>query len=165
MKPLLAALALAAGLGVLPAQAQPSSVQPPPAAASSPNSVESVRQAMRSDKRGLVERNMHLTPAEAAKFWPLYDDYQAELDRIVQRQNRAVLDYINGENTMTDANAKRILREVMRADADEQRLREKQLRNLLAVLPARKAVRYMQIENKLRTIQRYDVAERLSLVR
>ena len=64
----------------------------------------------------------------------------------------------------TDANAKRILREVMRADSDEQRLREKQLRSLLSVLPARKAVRYMQIENKLRTIQRYDVAERLSLV-
>ena len=165
MKPLLAALALSAGLGALAAHAQQSSVQAAPAQAASANTADSVRQAMRADKRGLVERNMQLTPAEAARFWPLYDEFQQELDRIVQRQNRAVLDYINAEETMTDANAKRILREVMRADADEQRLHERQLRKLLAVLPARKAVRYMQIENKLRTIQRYDVAERISLVR
>jgi Spy/CpxP family protein refolding chaperone len=165
MKPLVAALTLASGLWALAAHAQPSSAQPPAAPAAGPNTVESVRLAMRSDKRGLVERNMQLTPGEAAKFWPIYDEYQQELDRIVQRQNRVLLDYIHGEDTMTDANAKRILREVMRADGDEQRLREKELRKLLSVLPARKAVRYIQIENKLRTIQRYDVAERFSLVR
>ena len=66
---------------------------------------------------------------------------------------------------MTDANAKRIAREILAADADEQRLRERQLRKLLAALPARKAVRYMQIENKIRTIDRYDLAERMPLVR
>jgi len=162
MRAIIAAVAAAAGVAAMAASAQQPTLEPPTAA---PNTADSVRQAMRSDKRGLVERNMQLTPAEAAKFWPIYDDYQARLDRIVQRQNRALLDYINGENTMTDANAKRILREVMRADADEQRLREKGLRDMLAVLPARKAARFIQIENKLRTIQRYDVAQRLSLVR
>jgi len=164
MKPVLAALVAAAGLWAPGAPAQ-QPARPMADAAPAANTAESVRREMRADKRGLVERNMQLTQAEAAKFWPIYDQYQVELDRVVQRQNRAILDYVNAENTMTDANAKRILREVMRSEADEQRLREKQLRNLLSVLPARKAVRYMQIENKLRTIQRYDIAERISLVR
>ncbi len=124
-----------------------------------------VREAARADKRGLVDKNMQLTAKEAKKFWPLYDDYQRKLDRIMQRQNRAILDYINAEATMTDANAKRIATEILAADADEQKLRERQLRKLLSVLPARKAVRFIQIENKLRTIQRYDIAERIPLVR
>ena len=129
------------------------------------NTPDSVRQAVQSDKRGLVERNMQLTPEEAKKFWPLYDAYQAGLDPIVQRQNRAILDYVNAESTMTDANARRIAREVLDADADEQKLRERQFKKLLAALPARKAVRYLQIENKIRTLNRYDIAERIPLVR
>ena len=141
--------------------ATPEAPQGAPAAVT----VDMVRQAARSDKRGLVEKNMQLTAGEAKKFWPLYDEYQRALDPILRRQNRAGLDYINAESSMTDANAKRIATEILQADADEQKLRERQLRKLLAVLPARKAVRYLQIENKIRTINRYDIAESVPLVR
>ena len=161
MRPVFAAMALAAGFAVPALPQQPA----PGAAAGSQASVDAVRIEMRKDKRGLVERNMQLTREEAAKFWPIYDGYQQELDRIVQRENRAILDYINAENTMTDANAKRIAREILKAEDEEQSLRTKQFRRVLAVLPGRKAVRYLQIENKLRTLQRYDVAERIPLVR
>lgn len=126
--------------------------------------VDAVRQAVRADKRALVEKNMQLTAEEAKKFWPLYDAYQRALDPILQRQNRAILDYINAESSMTDANAKRIAGEILSADADEQKLRERQMRKLLSALPARKAVRYMQIETKIRSLNRFDIAERIPLV-
>ncbi len=150
-------LALACALGTAGAAEAPT--------AAPANTPDSVRQAVQTDKRALVERNMQLTPAEAKKFWPLYDVYQDNLEPIVRRQNRAVMDYINTESSMTDANAKRIAKEIIEADADEQKLREKQLKKLLAALPARKAVRYLQIENKIRTLNRYDIAERIPLVR
>lgn len=146
-----------------PQRAQPPAAPPPVAAAPSP--ADTVRQASRVDKRGLVERNMQLTTGEAKVFWPVYDDYQKKLDRIVQRQNRAILDYVHGEAAMTNANAKRIAKEILAADADEQKLRERMFRQLSSKIPARKAVRYLQIENKIRTIDRYDVAERMALVR
>ena len=127
--------------------------------------VDAVRQQVATDKRALVEKNMDLTPDEARKFWPLYEAYQKDLAPITQRQNRAVLDYVNAESSMTDGNAKRIAREVIETDAAEQKLREKHYKKLLAVLPARKAVRYLQIENKIRALNRFDMAERVSLVR
>ena len=144
----------------LAASAADTAPQPPGA-----TTMEAARQAAATDKRGLVERNMDLSPEEAKKFWPIYDDYQKDLDRIVQRQNRAVLDYVNAESSMTDGNARRIAREVLAADADEQKLRERTARKLLQAVPARKAVRYLQIENKLRAFYRYDIAERIPLVR
>lgn len=165
MRPLLAALATAAACVALPALAQQPAPPAAAATAASRESIDAVRLEMRKDKRGLVERNMQLTAAEAAKFWPIYDAFQQELDRVVQRENRALLDYINAENTMTDANAKRIAREVLKAEDEEQSLRQKQFRRVLAVLPGRKAARYLQIETKLRTLQRYDIAERIPLVR
>lgn len=151
-------LLLAAGLALaLPAVVV--AQQPPP------QTVDSVRQAIRADKRALVEKNMQLTPEEAKKFWPVYDEYQKELDKIVQKQNRAVLDYVNTEASMTDANAKRIAREFLAADAEEQKLRERTAKKMLGALPAKKAVRFLQIENKLRTLNRYDIAERIPLVK
>jgi hypothetical protein len=158
VKRTVAATALAACVGWAAAIEAP----PVPPGASA---VDTVRQAARIDKRTLVEKNMQLTADEAKRFWPLYEDYQRKLDVIVQRQNHAFLDYIGSEAAMTNANAARIGREILAADADEQKLRERQLRKLLAALPARKAVRYMQIENKIRAIDRYDVAERMPLVR
>jgi Spy/CpxP family protein refolding chaperone len=155
----IAALLLIACAGAWPARAQAQQ------AASAAASAEGVRQAVQADKRGLVERNMRLTAEEAKRFWPVYDDYQRRLDRIIQRQNRALLDYINAEESMTDANAKRITLEILETDADEQRLRDRTVRALMGKLPARKAARFMQIENKIRTINRYDIAERIPLVR
>ncbi len=135
------------------------------APAQAANTVDSVRQAARSDRRGLVERNMQLAPDQAKKFWPVYDAYQKDLDRIIQRQNRALLDYINAESGMTDANAQRIARDYVAADLDEMKLRERTLKKLSSALAPKKAVRFLQIENKIRTVQRFDIAEQMPLVK
>ena len=127
-------------------------------------SMDTLRQQVKTDERGLVARSLELTATEAKQFWPLYDRYHRDLDRVIGRQNRAIIDYIQAESTMTNANAKRIAAEMLKADADELRLRDKQLRKTLAVLPATKAVRYIQLETRIRTLARYDVAGQLSLV-
>jgi predicted transglutaminase-like cysteine proteinase len=147
--------------------AVPAAAQGKPAAQTAKPAVQTadtVRQAVRTDKRGLVEKNMKLTPEEAKAFWPLYDDYQRDLDAIQTRQNRSILDYINSESSMTDANAKRIVNDVLAADGEEQLLRERLMRKLFSALPGRKAARFFQIDNKIRALNRFDVAERLPLV-
>ena len=157
MRAIVAALPLACAL------AWNAAAQAPQAPAAAPT-VESVRKAALEDKRALVARNMPLTEAEAKKFWPIYDGYQAKLGEIVKRQNRVVLDYVNAGESLTEGNAKRITKEFVEADADEQKLRESTMKKLMSALPPRKAARYMQIENKIRAIHRLDLAERVPLV-
>jgi hypothetical protein len=154
------ALLLLAALAATPVVAQT-----PPPARGSPAAIDAVRQAVRDDKRALVGKNMQLSEAEAKKFWPVYDEYQKELEKIQQRQNRAVLDYVNQESSMNDANASRIAGELLGADADERKLVDKTYKRLRSAIPVRKAVRFLQIENKIRTLQRYDTATQVPLVR
>ena len=157
----LAAAMMAAGMltagAALAQQAAP--------AVAAPSALESVRQAVRSDRRGVVDKYMQLTPDEAKKFWPVYDAYAKDLDKVVARQNRAVLDYVNTESSMSDGNAKRLAKEVIAVDHEEIALREKAYRKVSGVLPAKKAVRFLQIENKIRTLQRFDLAEQMPLVK
>jgi len=157
-----AALLIGLGAATLGYAQQPTA---PSAAAEMGGANDPVRQALRSDgKRALVEKNLQLTPAEAKKFWPVYDEYQKELEKILRKQNRAMNDYIAAESSMTDANAKRLISIVVASDGEEQHLREATLKKLLKALPARKAARYMQLENKFRSVIRYDIADQIPLV-
>jgi hypothetical protein len=152
-------VALVLGLPIHAQQAQPAPERGSAAA------VDAVRQAVRADKRGLVEKNLQLTEAEAKKFWPLYESFQKDLDRVQKRKNRVVLDYVNTESSMTDASAKKLASEFMAASAEEQRVSQAHMKKLSGVLSPRKAVRYMQIENKIRTLNEYDTAAQVPLVR
>jgi len=101
---------------------------------------------------------------DSSPVYTLFDD-TAGLPDGAQVTYRAVLDYVNSESSLTDANAKRIARELLAADGEEQKLRERTAKKMAGALPAKKAVRFLQIENKLRTLNRYDIAERIPLVK
>ena len=120
---------------------------------------------IQADKKAIVAKSMDLTADEAAKFWPLYETFQRELAVPQNAVTRALLDYIAAGHTLTDANAKRIVEETLVARKEEARLREKHFRQLLKVLPAHKAARYMQIENKIQAVVAYEGAKAVPLAR
>src|SRR5262245_27575905 len=155
MKTLFCAVGIVLALSATPVMAQGTTSQPTPA---------EWLAKIQADKRGLVAKGMDLTPEEAKKFWPLYDQFQRELAVPQSSYTRAVLDVIAAGNTLTDANAKRLVEQVQSAAADEVRLQQKHFKQLLKVLPARKAARYMQIENKMQAVVRYESAAAIPLI-
>jgi Spy/CpxP family protein refolding chaperone len=119
---------------------------------------------IQADRAGVVTKAMELTPEESKKFLPLYQQFQREMAPVRSSFARAVVDYAGAEKGMTDANARRLAEQVLTANKDEARLRDKHFKQLLKVLPARKAARYVQIENKIDSIVRYEAARALPLV-
>lgn len=132
--------------------------------ATDPAALQALREKLRTDKKAVVAKNMVLSEAEAAKFWPLYEAYQKALVPINQRFNRAILDYVAAESSMTDKNAKRIMEEVAAADDAESKLRRSHFGKLSSAISAKKAARYLQIENKIRALERFDQAAAIPLV-
>ena len=118
---------------------------------------------IQADKKAIVEKSLKLTPAEAKAFWPLYDKFQKELDAPHREYALAVRDYIAAEKSMTDANAARLARVVLAANVTESKMREKHFKEASKVLPGIKAARYVQIENKVQAIQRYETAKAIPL--
>jgi len=53
---------------------------------------------------------------------------------------------------------------VLAASLDEARLNQKHFKQLLKVLPATNAARYMQIENKIQAVVRFEAAKAIPLV-
>ena len=121
------------------------------------------RTKIQADKKGIVERAMKLTAEEGKKFWPLYDSFQRDLEKPNREYAKAVVDYVAAGESLTDANAKRLAEQVLAASIEESRLREKHFKKLQGVLPGIKAARYVQVENKIQAVLRYEIAAAIPL--
>ena len=111
-------------------------------------------------------QNLKLTDAEGTAFWPVDDAYQKDLQQINQRMAAVVMAYANAYNKGPVPNdvAKKLLDEAVAVDDAEAKLKASYVPKVLATLPATKAARYIQIENKIRAAIRYELAEGIPLV-
>ena len=125
-----------------------------------------LRQKIKADKRLVVAANLKLTDAEGAAFWPVYDAYQKDLQQVNQRLSAVILAYADAYNKgpVTNDVAKKLLAEAFAVDEAEVKLKGAYLPKIVAALPATKAARYIQIENKIRAVIRYELAEGIPLV-
>jgi hypothetical protein len=128
--------------------------------------MEILRQKIKADKKLVVAQNLKLTEAEGTAFWPVYDAYQKDLQAINQRLTAAIKAYADAYNKgpVTNETAKKLLDESLAIDEAEAKLKSTSAPKILAVLPATKAARYIQIENKIRAAVRYDLAAGIPLV-
>jgi hypothetical protein len=130
------------------------------------SNMEILREKIRADKKLLVAANMELTEAEAKGFWPVYEAYQSDLAGVNARIVRLIGAYADQYNdkSLTDDGAKQLLQEALAIEAAELKNRQSMEGKLLAVVPARKAARYLQIENKIRALIKYELASEIPLV-
>ena len=123
---------------------------------------------VRADKKLLVAANMNLTEQEAAAFWPVYEAYQKDLDamnkRIVDTVKRYSDAFQQGSGTISDDVAKQLLDQALDIEADEVDLRKSYVPKFNKVLPAGKVARYYQIESKIRTAVKADLASGIPLI-
>ena len=155
MRRLIAALTMAIGLTALGFAQTPGTTN-----------MDILRQKLKADKKLVIAENLKLTDAEGAKFWPVYDAYQKDLQDINQRLAAVINAYADAYNKgpVADATAKTLIEEAVAVDDAEAKLKSSLLPKVLAVLPAAKAARYLQIENKIRALLRYELAAGIPLV-
>ncbi len=121
---------------------------------------------VKADKKALVATNMQLTDAEAQSFWPIYDAYQKDLEKINERLARTIVEYADAysKGPLDDATAKRLLGEMLAVGKAEAALQESYVPRLEKILPGVKVARYIQIENKIRAVVHYNLASKVPLV-
>jgi len=130
------------------------------------DNMQILRDKVKADKKLVVAANMQLTESEAKAFWPVYEQYQKDLAAINQRIGKLIESYAADyrANTMTDEKAKKLTAEFVAIEKAEAGLKEAYVPKLSKVLPAKKVARYLQIENKIRALVKYELAREIPLV-
>src|SRR5690349_4582251 len=143
-----------------------SAIAQPAADTSSDTNMEILKQKLKADKKLLVAGNMDLSDAEAKKFWPVYDAYQKDLEQVNQKLAQTIREYAEAFNkgSIPDNTAKKLLNDALSVEEQETKLKRSYAEKLEKALPYSKVARYIQIETKVRSLIKMELAQQIPLV-
>ena len=131
-------------------------------------SIEDMLRAIRGDlqnsRADIMAKNVQLTSAQAAQFWPLFDSYQKEQNVIMDDQLKQVQWFIENFEQADDAAALKLIAAHLERDTKMTALRQAWLGRFQQVLGAKLAVRVMQIDRRVSLMQQAYVASKIPLV-
>ena len=138
----------------------PSMAQEKPA-----DNMQLVREKIQTDKKLFIAQNMNLTESEAKVFWPVYEDYQKELGKLVDKTVKLIDNYATNFQTMTEEAAKGLIDGYLAIETERVTLMKSFLPKFRKVLPEKKVARYYQLENKIDAVVNYELAKLIPLVK
>ena len=129
--------------------------------------MEVLRQKLKDGKKLVVAQAMQLSENEAPGFWPVYEAYQVDLGALNARLGQLIKAYAAAyrTDTVTNEKAQALIEEMLKIEQAEVDLSRAYVPKLAAVLSAVKVARYLQVENKIRTLLKYELAGEIPLAK
>ena len=157
------------------AQAQDNTQQKPPAAKPTKDVatdtreknvqeyIELLRSNVRQNKAEIMGAVMQLSAADAAKFWPIYADYTAELTKVNDLRVANIEEYASTYNDLTDQKADELVQRAMQYQKQRAELLTKYYDRMKQALGGVTAARFLLVESQLLLIIDLQIASSLPL--
>jgi hypothetical protein len=129
-----------------------------PALAQVNDIIELARTAFKAEKKVVFAENMWLTEGEAEAFWPVYNEYEAELSKINNRTLEMLKEYADTFDTLTDAQAKKIVDETFDIRKKKLSLRKSYAKKFAKAIPQKKVFRFFQLEYAIESLVNFSIA-------
>jgi hypothetical protein len=123
-----------------------------------------VRRNLRSEKKQIIAMNLSLTDAEATKFWPLYDQYAAEMGKHYDDFYAVIKDYAANQKTLTDDQAISMIKRWSAIQIELAKTKQKYVDLIDKAIPGRKAALFFQIDRRLYALIDLQIASEIPLV-
>jgi hypothetical protein len=121
--------------------------------------------AARADRKAIVGANMKLNDAQTKAFWPLYDSFEAEMDKLDDRHAAEVKNYAQHYETLTEKDALNKLNEVIAIKQARLNVQKNYVPKFRSAIGDINTTRFYQIDNKLRAMIQCDIAQIVPLAR
>ena len=158
---------LAQTLAATPGTAQPPAAsaqtqpQPPPLTR---EQIESIRAELRAGKSDLIAKNVSFTSDEAAKFWPIYKQYEAAGKALNDKRFDLLMKYLDAGEKADPSMATNLVKASLQRDLDLAKLRVEYAPKFAKVLPKGKAARVLQVDRALTLIADAKLAAMVPLL-
>ena len=146
------------------AAANPPAVAPQDFQVPSDQEIDLLRKDLRSKKKQLIAANMKLSDAEAEKFWPIYDQYTADLVKINDTKYALIKQYLQTYTTMTDAETDSYMKKWTSMDESVVEVRQKYVPTFRKVLSARNTLLFFQLDRRVGLMIDLQLASQIPLI-
>ena len=104
---------------------------------------------IQTDRRAVYAQNLELTEQESKAFWPIYDEFEGAMKKITDARLELLNEYAEKYDALNDADAKQMLGRRLQLDQQAFALRQKYAKKVQQALPSVKALRYVQLQDRI----------------
>jgi len=123
-----------------------------------------LRSNVRQQKAEIMGAVMALSAADAAKFWPIYSDYDTELAKLNDQRVENIKEYARTYNQMTDEKADELIQKAVAYQKQRSELIAKTYDRVKQALGGITAARFAQVEHQLLLIIDLQIDSSLPIV-
>ncbi len=116
------------------------------------------------DRRELIRIGMGLSAADSAKFWPVYDQYEAERQKLGRERLLILTEYTDNYSNMTNAKADELITRILKNEAGLTQLQQQYYPRFKTALNAMQAARFLHIDSYLNTVIRERIQGALPVI-
>jgi septal ring factor EnvC (AmiA/AmiB activator) len=110
------------------------------------------RERLNAYRIAFFTQKLNLTPKEAEKFWPVYNDYQERKNNIQQERTQMNRTFNQNAGSMTDKELTDLGDKYIGLEVQEAVLSQGFYNNMKEILPPAKIFRYYQAENQYKLL-------------
>jgi len=126
--------------------------------------VELLRSDVRQQKAQILGAVMQFDVDQAAKFWPIYNDYDAELTKLNNLRLANIQEYAKHYSNLTDAKADKLIQKALDYRKQRADLLAKCYGKVKTSLGAVEAARFLQVEDQLLLIIDLQIQSSLPII-
>lgn len=126
--------------------------------------VELLRADVRAEKTAIMGQIMDLNDEQAAKFWPVYREYDLELQKLNDKKLAGIKGYARDYDSMTDEKANQLAMLALELENQRNDLKRIYYEKVRDQLGGILAARFLQVENQLLMVIDLQIASSLPIV-
>jgi hypothetical protein len=126
--------------------------------------IQLMRQDIRSQRKQIIAANMKLTDSEAEKFWPVYNQYIADLSKINDTKYALIKQYVQNRGALTDAEAQSAVDQWVGVDQSVADLRKRYISTFHKVLTPKNTALFYQLDRRVQLLIDLQLASSLPMI-
>jgi hypothetical protein len=134
------------------------------ASAQTTDELAQIRQILGKEKKELIREFMSLNETDAAKFWPVYDEYSEKRKALADDRIQILKSYADQYAGMTDDQSKALGKRYFKNESSILKLQEKYYNKMSKSVSPLKAMQFMQAEIYIQTTLRSELQDAIPFI-
>jgi hypothetical protein len=126
--------------------------------------IKLLRSDVRKSKSQIVGQVMQFDASQAAVFWPIYKQFEADLTKIGDQTAVLVKKYVDNYSDMTNDIADQLANQLLSIEQQRNELKRRYYQKLKTALDPITAARFLQVENQLERVVDLQIASQLPVI-
>jgi hypothetical protein len=123
--------------------------------------VEMLKKDIQENSKKIVADNLNLTDEQAKIFWPMYDEYDAAYDKLVDERVKVIEEYMMNYYGLDEETGKELISRSMELKEKAVDIQKEYINKMMEDLPVSVVGKFFQIDNRIAAI--IDIARMANL--